>query len=65
MEVKRLGVQHYDELIALLNAVFSRKNHRQMDFEKEMPKMCIRDEVHMGCHFGIFEGSSSVPAPML
>lgn len=60
MEVQRLGVQHYDELIALLNTVFSRKNQRQMDFEKEMPKMCIRDEAHMGCHFGIFEGNRLV-----
>lgn len=55
MQVQRLGAKHYDEIIGLLNVVFSRKNKRQMDFEKEMPKMCFRDEEHMRCHFGIFE----------
>lgn len=55
MKVQRLGVEHYDQIIGLLNAVFSRKNNRQMDFEKEMPKMCIRDDEHMSRHFGIFD----------
>ena len=60
MEVQRLEVQHYDQLLNLLNTVFSRKNQRQMDFEKEMPKMCIRDSAHMECHIGIFDGERLV-----
>ena len=60
MEVQRLGAKDYDAIIGLLNEVFSRKNKRQMDFEKEMPKMCFRDEEHMGCHFGIFEDNRLV-----
>ena len=60
MEVKRLSSEHYDELINLLNVVFSRENKREMDFEKEMPKMCIRDDEHIGKHFGIFEDNKLV-----
>jgi len=60
MEVQRLEVKHYDELLALLNYVFSRKNKREMNFEKEMPKMCIRDDENMGKHLGIFEGDKLV-----
>lgn len=56
MEIKRLGAEHYDDLINLLNVVFSRKNGRDMDFEKEIPKMCVRDDEHMGKHLGIYEG---------
>lgn len=60
MEVKRLNAEHYDELIDLLNVVFSRENKREMDFEKEIPKMCVRDDEHMGKHFGIFEDNKLV-----
>lgn len=56
MEIKRLNATHYDALITLLNEVFSKKNGRKMDFEKEIPKMCVRDDLHMGRHIGIFEG---------
>ena len=55
MKIQRLQAKHYDQLIGLLNYVFSRKNNREMNFEKEMPKMCFRDDEHMGKHFGIFE----------
>ena len=60
MKVERLGAKHYDEIINLLNAVFSRKNGREMDFEKDMPKMCVRDEEHMSKHMGIFEDGKLV-----
>lgn len=60
MKVERLNASHYDEILSLLNAVFSRKNGREMDFEKEMPKMCVRDDEHMGCHFGIFDNDRLV-----
>ena len=62
MEIIRLNATHYDALLSLLNTVFSRKNNREMDFEKEIPKMWVRDDVHMGCHFGIFENGSLVAA---
>lgn len=62
MEIKRLNASHYDALIGLLNAVFSRKNGREMDFEKEIPKMCVRDDLHMGRHIGVFEEGRLVGA---
>lgn len=55
MKVQRLGERHYDDIIGLMNAVFSRKNGREMDFEKDMPKMALRDEESMRKHFGVFE----------
>ena len=55
MKVERLRAEHYDEMIGLLNSVFSRKNKREMDFEKEIPKMCARDDENMGKHIGIFD----------
>lgn len=54
-EVKRLGAEHYDEIIGLMNYVFGRQNKREMDFERELPKMCVRDDEHMRKHFGVFQ----------
>ena len=54
MEIKRLKKENYDELISLLNLVFSRQNNCAMDFEKELPNMCIRDDAHMRKHVGLF-----------
>ena len=60
MAVQRLGKDNYDEIIGLMNAVFSRKNGKPQDFERDMPKMCIRDEAHMRKHFGVFEDGKLV-----
>ncbi|MBQ8528957.1 MAG: GNAT family N-acetyltransferase [Clostridia bacterium] len=60
MKIERLGAEHYDEILALLNAVFGRKNGKEMNFELEMPKMCARDDEHMSKHFGIFDGGRLV-----
>ncbi len=60
MIVQRLGKENYDEIIGLMNAVFSRKNGREMNFELELPKMCVRDEESMRKHFGIFEDGKLV-----
>ena len=60
MKVQRLTAKDYDEMIELLNSVFTRKNGRIMDFEREMPKMCVRDDEHMGRHIGIFDNDSLV-----
>ena len=54
MEIKRLKKENYDELISLLNLVFSKQNKCIMDFEKELPNMCIRDDDHMRKHVGLF-----------
>ncbi len=55
MELYRLGTNDYDELIELLDGVFSRKNKREQHFEDDLPKMCVRDEIHMNRHLGIRE----------
>ena len=60
MDIQRLNATHYDELLSLLGYVFGKKNGREMDFEKEMPKMCVRDDEHMGRHIGIFDGDRLV-----
>ena len=56
MEIKRLTMEHYDEMRLLLNYVFGHKYRRPMDFERHLPKMWIKDDDHMmNCHFGAFE----------
>ena len=62
MEILRLKKENYDALLKLLNYVFTQKNGKEMDFEKELPKMCVRDDEHMGRHFGIFEDEKLVAA---
>ena len=54
MEIRRLKKENYDELISLLNLVFSKQNGCEMDFEKELPNMCVRDDAHMRKHIGLF-----------
>ena len=54
MEIKRLKKENYDKLISLLNLVFSKQNGCEMDFEKELPNMCVRDDAHMRKHIGLF-----------
>ena len=54
MEIKRLKKENYDELISLLNLVFSKQNNCVMDFERELPNMCVRDDTHMRKHIGLF-----------
>ena len=54
MEIKRLKKENYDELISLLNLVFTKQNNCAMDFERELPNMCIRDDAHMRKHVGLF-----------
>lgn len=60
MEIRRLKKEHYDELISLLNLVFSEQNKCVMDFEHELPNMCKRDDVHMSKHVGLFVGNKLV-----
>ena len=60
MEIRRLGVQDYDSLLALLNGVFANKYKREMDFLAEQPKMWVRDAEHMNKHLGVFEDGKLV-----
>ena len=55
MEVVRLKKENYDELIALFDAVFGREKGGLKETEKDLPKMCVPDDEHMGMHFGIFD----------
>ena len=60
MEIKRLKKENYDELISLLNLVFTKQNGCVMDFERELPNMCVRDDLHMRKHVGLFEDGKLV-----
>jgi len=62
MEIIRLKKENYDELISLLNYVFTRHNKKEANFEKDLPKMCVCDDEHMQKHFGIFEDGKLVAA---
>lgn len=55
MEIVQLTASDYDEWLTFLNEVFGRINKTPMDFEKELPKMCVRDEVNMRKHIGVRE----------
>jgi len=44
MEIKKLSVEHYDELLVVLNTTFSHKRGFKVDFERELPKMWVRDD---------------------
>lgn len=60
MEIKRLTVDHYDELLDMLNYTFGHKYGRPMDFIAEQPKMWVRDNEHMNRHLAIFEDGKLV-----
>jgi len=56
LDNKRLTMEHYDELLHVLNYTFGHKYGRPMDFERHLPKMWIKDDDKMmKCHFGAFE----------
>lgn len=53
--VERLAAKDYDEWLYVLNTTFTKQNQREMDFEFELPKMCIKDDFHMNMHFAVKE----------
>lgn len=55
MEIVRLTKNDYDEWLYVLNTVFTKQNKREMNFEKELPKMCVRDDYHMNMHLAVKE----------
>lgn len=62
MELKRLNKTNYDELIALMNFVFTKKDGREHSFEADLPSMCQRTDEAMNKHLGIFEDGKLVAA---
>lgn len=55
MEIVKLCASDYDEWLRVLNVTFTKQNKKTMDFEKELPKMCFRDDFHMGKHVAVKE----------
>ena len=55
MEFVKLTANDYDEWLYVLNTAFGEKRGTTMDFEKDLPKMCIRDDYHMGMHIAARE----------
>lgn len=60
IEVVQLKAKHYDQIVSLLNEVFSAKNNKKMDFEKMLPAFFVRDDKRMNAHYGIFDGEKLV-----
>lgn len=55
MEIVKLTAKDYDEWLHVLNTAFGEKRGTKMDFEKDLPKMCIRDDYHVGMHIAVRE----------
>lgn len=55
MEIVKLRASDYDECLKVLNVTFTKQNKKLMDFEKELPKMCVRDDAHMGKYVAVKE----------
>lgn len=55
MEIIKLCATDYDECLDVLNVTFTKQNKKIMDFEKELPKMCFRDDAHMNKYVAIKE----------
>ena len=53
--IERLTAKDYDEWLYVLNTTFTNHNKRDMNFEVELPKMCIKDDYHLGMHFAAKE----------
>lgn len=60
MELRKLNTGDYDQLLDLLNVVFTKQNGHPMDFLNELPKMWVCDDRHMGYHTGVFEDGKLV-----
>lgn len=61
-EIRKLKKEDMDELFALLNDTFGHKYGRPMHFDREQPKMWIRDDAHMEKHIAVFEDGKMAAA---
>ncbi len=55
MEIVKLNANDYNEWLSVLNTVFSKRDKKDVDFREELPKMCVRDDYHMGMHIAVKE----------
>ena len=60
VEIRKLNKDDYDELFEVLTKTFENKYKRPVYFDKEQPKMWIRDDEHMARHTGVFEDGKLV-----
>lgn len=60
MKIINLTHSDYDEVLNLLNDVFTIQNKREMDFEKEMPKIFRKSSENIKNHYGIKENEKLV-----
>ncbi|MBR2370680.1 MAG: GNAT family N-acetyltransferase [Clostridia bacterium] len=60
MEIRKLNADDYEQLLDVLDTVFANFHKHPMDFRSELPKMCIKDDKHMGYHTGVFEDGKLV-----
>ncbi len=60
VELRKLNKDDYDELFEVLTKTFENKYKRPVYFDKEQPKMWVRDDEHMERHTGVFEDGKLV-----
>jgi len=61
MEMRHLHLEHYEELLTLLNHVFSVAHGAPEDFRDHFPRIFEKpDEFQMNCHLGAFENGRLV-----
>jgi len=60
VEIRKLNKDDYDQLFEVLTKTFENKYKRPVYFDKEQPKMWIRDDEHMARHTGVFEDGKLV-----
>ena len=55
MEIRRLCVKDYDELLDMLNYTFGAAYGREVDFLNEQPNMWVKDDEHLSKHLALFD----------
>ena len=53
--IRKLNKDDYDELFEVLTKTFENKYKRPVHFDREQPKMWVRDDEHMARHTVVFE----------
>ena len=60
VEIRKLGKDDFDELFEVLTKTFENAYKYPVYFDKEQPKMWVRDDEHMARHTGVFEDGKLV-----
>ena len=58
--IRKLNKDDYDALFEVLTKTFENKYKRPVYFDREQPKMWVRDDEHMARHTGVFEDGKLV-----